>query len=282
MVSKPVYIGGLGFGLKWDMGWMHDTLQYFSADPVFRKFQHNQVTFRNMYSDSENFVLSLSHDEVVHGKRSLVSKMFGDEWQRFANLRTLLAWMFTQNGKKLLFMGCDFGQIIEWNHEAQLDWHLLADKKHEGVRALVADLNKLYRSQPAMHERDCERAGFQWIDCVDSENSVLAVLRCGKRPDDDVAIVFNMTPIPRNRYAIGLPRGGTWRVLINTDDDKYGGSGYLKSRAFAAGGVGKHGRSHSITIDLPPLGAVFLRSDLSNVAPAPVALQEPKKPSKNT
>jgi 1,4-alpha-glucan branching enzyme len=269
MVSKPVYVGGLGFGLKWDMGWMHDSLNYFKADPVFRRFQHNQVTFRQMYSDSENFVLAFSHDEVVHGKGSMLRKMAGDAWQRFANLRLLLAWMFTQNGKKLLFQGTDFAQEREWNHEAQLDWQLLADPKHEGMRRLVADLNALYRSQPAMHERDAERAGFEWIDCVDSEQSVLIVKRNGKRNDDFVVVVLNMTPVPRAAYGIGVPHAGSWRMLLNTDDARYGGSDYNRARVFAAGGIGKHGRPNSIAVTLPPLSALFLRSEHSDeVAPA--------------
>jgi 1,4-alpha-glucan branching enzyme len=261
MVSRPAYVGGLGFGLKWDMGWMHDTLNYFKADPIFRKFQHNQVTFRNMYSDSENFVLALSHDEIVHGKGSLLRKMAGDEWQRYANLRLLYAWMFTQNGKKLLFQGSDFAQVSEWNHESELDWHLLADARHEGVRRLVMDLNGLYRGMPAMHERDAERSGFEWIDCADSENSVLVVQRNGKRTDDNVVVVLNMTPVPRDGYQLGVPHGGAWRVRINTDDARYGGSGYNKSRVFAAGGAGWHGRSCSISLNVPPLSALFLRSD---------------------
>jgi 1,4-alpha-glucan branching enzyme len=261
MVSRPTHVGGLGFDLKWDMGWMHDTLSYFRADPIFRRFQHNQVTFRNMYSDSENFVLALSHDEVVHGKGSLVRKMAGDEWRRFANLRLLYAWMFAQNGKKLLFQGSDFAQNSEWNHESELDWHLLGDAKHEGVRRLVMDLNALYRGQAAMHERDTERAGFEWIDCADSENSVLAVLRNGKREADRVAIVLNMTPVPRDGYRIGVPYSGPWRVLLNTDDARYGGSAYNPARTFAAGGDGRHGRPHSIAINLPPLAAIFLRAD---------------------
>lgn len=261
MVSRPAYVGGLGFGLKWDMGWMHDTLNYFKADPIFRKFQHNQVTFRNMYSDSENFVLALSHDEIVHGKGSLLRKMAGDEWQRYANLRLLYAWMFTQNGKKLLFQGSDFAQVSEWNHEAQLDWHLLADPRHEGIRRLVMDLNGLYRRMSAMHERDAERSGFEWIDCADSENSVLVVQRNGKRSDDNVVVVLNMTPVPRDGYRIGVPHGGAWRLLVNTDDAQYGGSAYNKSRVFAAGGAGWHGRSCSISLNVPPLSALFLRSD---------------------
>ncbi len=274
MVSKPVYLGGLGFGLKWDMGWMHDALAYFKADPVFRRFQHNQITFRNMYSDSENFVLALSHDEVVHGKGSLLRKMAGDETQRFSNLRLLFAWMYAQNGKKLLFQGMDFAQDHEWNHETQLDWHLLADKKHEGVRRLVADLNALYRKMAAMHELDSERAGFEWIDCVDAENSVVAILRKGRRENDDIAIVFNMTPVPRDAYTIGVPRAGAWRVLLNTDDARYGGSDYNKARTLAAAGVGKHGRAASLSLRLPPLAAIFLRAESSDPSPLREAIEK--------
>jgi 1,4-alpha-glucan branching enzyme len=261
MVSRPVYVGGLGFGLKWDMGWMHDSLAYFGADPVFRKNQHHQATFRQMYSDAENYVLALSHDEVVHGKGSLLRKMPGDEWRRFANLRLLLAWMFAQNGKKLLFMGCDLAAKSEWDHESQIDWSLLRQPPHRGVNELVAALNRLYRELPAMHRFDSDRRGFRWIDCTDVDQSVLAILRQCEDPEDDVAIVFNMTPVPRDAYRVGVPRPGIWRKLLDTDDPAFGGSGYERAVAFAAGGIERHGMPASIALSLPPLAAVFLKRD---------------------
>jgi 1,4-alpha-glucan branching enzyme len=259
MVSRPTYVGGLGFGLKWDMGWMHDTLTYFSREPVYRSFHHNQLTFRQLYAHHENFVLPLSHDEVVHGKGSLISKMPGDDWQRFANLRLLLAYMYGQPGKKLLFMGGEFGQWREWNHDESLDWHLLQFASHEGIRRLVADLNRIYASEPALHVHDCSPAGFEWIDCNDSQASVLSFLRRAPEHDSMVLAVFNFTPVPRLAYRTGVPVGGFWRELLNSDAELYGGSNLGNSGGIEAEHVVCHGRSHSLSLTLPPLAAVFLR-----------------------
>ncbi|MFG0316552.1 MAG: 1,4-alpha-glucan branching protein GlgB [Planctomycetota bacterium JB042] len=256
-VTKPTADGGLGFDLKWDMGWMHDSLQAFQADPLFRKGCHDALTFRQIYSDAERFMLPLSHDEVVHGKRSLLDKMPGDVWQKVANLRLLFAWMFAQNGKKLLFMGGEFAQWREWDHEAALDWALLDDPRHAGVKRLVAALNRLYRERPAMHALDAAREGFEWIDCSDARRSVLSLLRL----DGDggaVAAVFNLTPVPRDDERIGLPWGGTWTVRVDTDAEEFGGSGYADVASVEAEEVERHGRPWSATLPLPPLGALFL------------------------
>ncbi len=259
MVSKPTYVGGLGFGLKWDMGWMHDTLEYFRHDPVHRRYHHNQLTFRNMYAGYENFVLSLSHDEVVYGKGSLVNKMPGDAWQRFANLRLLLALMYAQTGKKLLFMGGEFGQEREWSHERSLDWHLLDGPMHRGVRLAVQRLNRLYRSEPALHEMDCGEGGFDWIDCNDSENSVLIFERKGLKPEDRLVVACNFTPVPRQDYAAGVDSGGRWLEVFNSDAEEYGGSGVGNLGAVTASDEPRHGRPFSIWLTLPPLAAVFLK-----------------------
>jgi 1,4-alpha-glucan branching enzyme len=262
MVSRPTYVGGLGFGEKWDMGWMHDTLRYFSNDPIHRRYHHNELTFRMMYAFTENFVLPLSHDEVVHGKGSLIGKMPGDAWQKFANLRLLFAHMFSQPGKKLLFMGGEFGQVREWNHDSSLDWHLLGEELHATLQRWFEDLNKMYRTTPAMHELDMSPDGFEWIDCCDSENSVLALIRRGKSdPEDVVVAVLNFTPLPRYNYQIGVPKGGRWREVLNSDATIYGGSGQGNMGGVDAVPIPLHGRKHSITLTLPPLGAVFLMHD---------------------
>ncbi len=261
MVSRPVYLGGLGFGLKWDMGWMHDTLQYFSRDPVHRKFHHHNLTFRMLYAFTENFALPLSHDEVVHGKGSLLNKMPGDGWQKFAHLRLLFAYMFAQPGKKLLFMGGEFGQWREWNHDLSLDWHLAQYDRHQGVQNLVADLNQLYRCEPALHEMDCDPFGFEWIDADDSEQSVLSFLRKGHTGGDLVLVVFNLTPVPRTHYRVGVPRAGFWREVCNSDAVSYGGSGWGNWGGAEANQEPCHGRPYSLSLSLPPLGAVFLRSE---------------------
>jgi 1,4-alpha-glucan branching enzyme len=259
-VSRPSYLGGLGFGLKWDMGWMHDTLKYFSEDPVYRKYHHSQITFRAMYAFAENFTLPLSHDEVVHGKGSLIGKMPGDEWQKFANLRLLLACQWAQPGKKLLFMGCEFGQWREWNHESSLDWHLVQEgNAHNGVQKLVGHLNWLYRHEPALHEGDVTPSGFEWVDANDSEQSTLSFLRKSERTGDLILAVFNFTPVPRANVRVGVPRPGFWREILNTDASHYGGSGQGNHGGVEAAPLGWHFRSHSLHLTLPPLGAVFFK-----------------------
>ena len=258
-VSRPTYLGGLGFGYKWDMGWMHDTLDFMSHDPVHRKYHYNQLTFRLMYAFSENFVLPLSHDEVVHGKRSLLSKMPGDEWQKFANLRLLFGYMYAQPGKKLLFMGGEFGQWNEWNFDASLDWHLLQNPLHRGLQRWVRDLNTFYRGEPAMHVLDCDPAGFEWIDCCDAETSILSLLRKSRSPNDTLAIVCNFTPVPRHNYQIGVPQGGFWQEVLNSDAPLYGGSGQGNFGGTAAVPVPCHGRDYMLTITVPPLGLVAFK-----------------------
>jgi len=260
MVSRPLYVGGLGFGMKWDMGWMHDTLRYFARDPIHRRFHHNDLTFRMMYAFTENFVLPLSHDEVVHGKGSLWGKMPGDDWRRAANLRLLFSHMYANPGKKLMFMGGEFGQVREWNHDASLDWHLLEDPFHAGVQRWVEDLNKAYRDEPALHELDMSPDGFEWIDCCDTENSVTALLRRSSQPGDFVVAVMNFTPSPRHNYQIGLPVGGHWDEILNSDAEIYGGSAQGNMGGVDAVPIPLHGRRWSATLTLPPLGAVFLRS----------------------
>ncbi len=257
-VSRPNYLGGLGFGFKWDMGWMHDTLAYLARDPVHRRFHHNDLTFRGLYAFHENFVLPLSHDEVVHGKGSLLQKMAGDEWQKRANLRLLFCNQWATPGKKLLFMGCEFGQEREWNHDASLDWHLTGDARHAGLQRLVADLNELYKRETAMHELDVDAAGFEWIDANDSNQSVACFLRKNKQ-GEPILVVLNYTPILRAGYRVGVPRGGHWRELLNSDATVYGGSGVGNYGGADANQGPFHGREHSLQLTLPPLGAVFLK-----------------------
>ncbi len=259
MVSRPVYLGGLGFGFKWDMGWMHDTLDYFAKDPVHRKFHHNLLTFRTIYAWSESFVLPLSHDEVVHGKGSLAAKMPGDAWQKFANLRLLYAYMVAQPGKKLLFMGSEIGSWREWNHDSSLDWHLTAEPLPAGLGRFLGDVLKLYRDEPALHQLDADPQGFEWIDCSDAINSTLALLRQGDEPGESVIAVLNFTPLPRTNYRIGAPGGGFWRELLNSDAPIYGGSGQGNFGGIEAAPLPLHGRTHSLALTLPPLGAVFLK-----------------------
>jgi 1,4-alpha-glucan branching enzyme len=259
MVSRPNYVGGLGFGLKWDMGWMHDTLEYFSKDPIHRKYHHNSLTFRMLYAFHENFVLPLSHDEVVYGKRSLLGKMPGDDWQKFANLRLLFGYMFAQPGKKLLFMGGEFGQWREWVHDESLDWHLLEYAPHRGLQRWVEDLNRLYRNEAALHELDCQPAGFEWIDCNDAEGSVVSLIRRGKSADEVVLVVCNFTPVPRYDYRVGVVRGGFWRELLNSDATEYEGSGQGNKGGVESAPAACHGRPYSLNLTLPPLGIVFFK-----------------------
>ena len=259
MVSRPTYIGGLGFGMKWDMGWMHDTLDYFSKAPIHRKFEHQRLTFRMLYAWSESYMLPLSHDEVVHGKGSLLTKMPGDDWQKFANLRLLYAWMYAQPGKKLMFMGDEFGQWREWDHDSSLDWHLLQFAEHGGLSHWVGDLNHLLRSERAMHELDFDPAGFAWIDCTDADNSVVALTRRGSRPEDIILAVFNFTPVPRHNYQLGAPVEGHWQELMNSDSTMYGGSGQGNLGGVDAVPISRHGHRHSLTLTLPPLGALFFK-----------------------
>lgn len=260
MVSRPTYLGGLGFGLKWDMGWMHDTLEYMTLDPVHRSYHHDKLTFRMLYAFHENFILPLSHDEVVYGKRSLLSKMPGDEWHKFANLRLLLAYLYAEPGKKLLFMGGEFGQWREWVHDDDLDWELLRLPPHAGIQNWVADLNRLYREEPALHELDCDAKGFEWIDCSDAPASVLGLIRKGKSTDAIVLVALNFTPVPRRNYRVGTPRGGYWREILNSDAREYGGSGLGNLGGAEAAPIPCHGRPYSLNLTLPPLAAVFFRS----------------------
>jgi 1,4-alpha-glucan branching enzyme len=259
MVSRPIYVGGLGFGLKWDMGWMHDTLKYLAVDPVFRKYHHNTLTFRMLYAFHENFLLPLSHDEVVYGKGSLLAKMPGDDWQKFANLRLLLGYMYGQPGKKLLFMGGEFGQWSEWYHEASLDWHLLDQPRHAALQRWVEDLNRVYRQEPALFSQDFSLAGFQWIDCNDWEQSVITFLRHG-RAGEMVLVSCNFTPVPRLHYRVGVPQGGFWREILNSDAVDYGGSGHGNLGGLEAAAIPCHGRPHSLNLTLPPLGLVFFKA----------------------
>jgi 1,4-alpha-glucan branching enzyme len=260
MVSRPTYVGGLGFGLKWDMGWMHDTLKYLTHDPIHRRYHHENLTFRMLYAFHENFVLPLSHDEVVHGKGSLLAKMAGDDWQKFANLRALFGYMYAQSGKKLLFMGGEIGQWNEWSHENSVDWHLLQWEPHAGVQRWVADLNRVYRSEPALHELDLDPNGFEWIDANDSDNSVITFLRRGHSTQDLILVVLNFTPVPRSDYHIGVPRGGYWSELLNSDALPYGGGGWGNFGGLDASPVPCHGRSHSLCVTLPALSALFFKS----------------------
>jgi 1,4-alpha-glucan branching enzyme len=261
LVSRPTYVGGLGFGLKWDMGWMHDTLAYMAEDPVHRKFHHGQLTFRMIYAFNENFVLPLSHDEVVHGKKSLLSKMPGDEWQKLANLRLLLAYMYSSPGKKLLFMGTELGQWEEWDHDEALPWHAMDDPNRRALSRLLAALNEAYRNEPALHALDYDPTGFEWIDTNDADRSVISYLRKSPGGKEQIAVVCNFTPVPRYNYRIGAPRGGFWRELLNTDANEHGGSGHGNLGGVEASPVPCFGRMHSLTLTLPPLGAVFLKSD---------------------
>ena len=257
MVTKPVHLGGLGFGEKWNMGWMHDILEYFSKDPVHRKHHHSELTFSIWYAFSENFVLPLSHDEVVYGKGSLLEKMPGDDWRKFANLRLLLGYMFTHPGKKILFMGGEIGQRKEWDHDQSLDWNLLEYDSHQGIHNWVRDLNRFYGKTPALYERDFDQNGFEWIDFSDWENSVVSFLRRGKSPEEAVLVVCNFTPVPRNNYRVGVPEKGVWKEALNSDSRGYWGSGQGNMGKAEARPIPYHGRTHSLSLTLPPLSVLI-------------------------
>ncbi len=259
MVSRPVHVGGLGFGYKWNMGWMHDTLRYISKDPIHRRYHHNDLTFGLLYAFQENFVLPLSHDEVVHGKRSIMGRMTGDRWQRFATLRAYYAFMFMHPGKKLMFMGGEIAQESEWNYNDSLDWHLLSDPLHSGVHDLVRDLNFLYRETPALHRLDCDGRGFSWIDCNDRDNGVLSFLRHSGEEDGDVVVVCNFTPVVRTGYRVGVPRPGWYSERLNTDADLYGGSNVGNSGGVIAMEESWHGHPYSLSLTLPPLAVTILQ-----------------------
>jgi 1,4-alpha-glucan branching enzyme len=257
-VSRPTYAGGLGFHYKWNMGWMHDTLQYVSRDPIHRPYHHGEMTFGLVYAFNENFVLPLSHDEVVHGKGSLLCKMPGDRWQRFANLRAYYGFMFGHPGKKLMFMGCEFAQEREWNHEHSLDWHLLAEAQHAGVQRLVRDLNRLYHASPALHTQDFSAAGFEWIDHDDAPRSLLSFVRKG-RGGQSMLVVCNFAPVVHHGLRLGVPEAGRWQERLNTDSAHYGGSNVGTPLGLASTeAVPSHGRAQSVVLTLPPLATVFL------------------------
>jgi len=256
-VSRPTHTGGLGFGLKWDMGWMHDTLRYFKRNPAHRKFHHGELSFRMVYAFQENFVLPLSHDEVVHGKGSLFGMMPGDQWQRYANLRLLFGYMYAMPGKKLLFMGDELALWPEWNHESSVEWHVTQDRHHAGVQHWVRDLNRFYQSEPAAHQGDCSPGGFEWIDFSDASNTTLFFLRKARSRDDLLLAAFNFTPVPRHNYRIGVPRGGQWNESLNSDAQIYGGSGQGNYGGTTAEAVTSHNRPYSLKLTLPPLAAVF-------------------------
>ncbi len=258
MVSRPTYVGGLGFGYKWDMGWMHDTLKYFALDPIHRKHHQNDLTFRMLYAYNESFVMPLSHDEVVQGKGPLWDKMAGDEWQKFAGLRLMFAYQWGMTGKKLIFMGDEIAQRQEWRHDQSIDWHLLKHEPHKGVQAVVRDLNKLYAAEPALHELDNQPGGFEWIDCTDAANSVICCLRKSKG-DDVIVMAFNFTPVPRHNYRVGVPGPGSWAEVMNTDAGVYGGTNVGNNGGVYAEFAPMHGQKYSVSLNLPPLGAVFFK-----------------------
>ncbi len=259
-VSRPVYTGGLGFGFKWNMGWMHDTLDYFTKDPIHRKYHHNNLTFGFLYAWSENFILPISHDEVVHGKRSLMDKMPGDLWQKAANLRCLLAYMWSHPGKKLLFMGGEFGQFHEWNCDGSLQWDLLQWKDHQGIQNLVRDLNRLLKTNPALYEADSDPIGFQWIDANNADNNIVSFLRRSPETGKNLVCVGNFAPVPRHGFRVGLPIAGVWREALNTDAALYGGSNVGNNGAAHAENVPWNGQPYSAVITLPPLGVLWFES----------------------
>ncbi|PIS30584.1 1,4-alpha-glucan branching enzyme [Candidatus Saganbacteria bacterium CG08_land_8_20_14_0_20_45_16] len=259
LVTRPTDVGGLGFGLKWNMGWMHDTLKYFSVDPLHRKYHHDQLTFSLCYAFSENFQLSLSHDEVVHGKGALFGKMPGDDWQKYANLRLLFGYMFGHPGKKLMFMGNEFGQWREWSHEESLEWHALDHQTHQGVKDWVRDLNQLYKAEPALYELDFSSDGFDWLDLSDWESSVISFIRKGRASQDKILVVCNFTPVPRHNYRLGVPAGGQWQELLNSDAKDYGGSGLGNHGSCQTDPIPSHGHPNSLNLLLPPLSVLFFK-----------------------
>jgi 1,4-alpha-glucan branching enzyme len=260
-VSRPTHVGGLGFGLKWNMGWMHDMLDYMSQDPVFRAYHHNRITFSLLYAFSENFILPFSHDEVVYGKGSMIGKMPGDDWRKFANLRLLYGFMFGHPGKKLLFMGGEFGQWAEWNHDRSLDWHLLSFPFHSGLRRWVRDLNTLYRGQPALFDLDFAPEGFEWVDCNDSQRSVISFIRHGQDRENMLLFVCNFTPVPRANYRVGAPLEGRWKEILNSDAPLYGGSGQGNEGGLETAPLPIHGRPYSLSMTLPPLGLLVFQPE---------------------
>jgi 1,4-alpha-glucan branching enzyme len=253
-VSRPTYTGGLGFSLKWNMGWMNDTLRYFQKDPIHRKYHHDELTFSLIYAFTENFMLPFSHDEIVHGKGSLLDQMPGDLWQKFANLRLLYSYMWTHPGKKLLFMGCEFGQWNEWNCNEDLQWDLLKWESHKGLQNLVGDLNRLYRSEPALYEQDFDGAGFEWIDCQSRDESVLGFIRRAKDPNDFVVVCANFTPAPRIGYRMGVPTAGKYMEIFNSDSEYYAGSNVGNGMGVDSEKIEAQGRPHSIELSIPPMG----------------------------
>jgi 1,4-alpha-glucan branching enzyme len=258
-VSRPVYLGGLGFNMKWNMGWMNDTLRYMRKEPIHRRYHHDELTFSLIYAFSENFCLPLSHDEVVHGKGSLIGQMPGDLWQKFANLRLLYTYQWTHPGKKLLYMGSEIAQWHEWNHDDSVQWDLLQWDTHKGVQRLVGDLNSLLRREPALYEADFEGHGFEWVDVQNRDDSILSWIRKAKDPHNFVLICANFTPVVRHNYRVGLPRGGWYREIFNSDSQYYGGSNVGNPPSLQADDIPHHGRPHSLNITLPPLAAVVLK-----------------------
>jgi 1,4-alpha-glucan branching enzyme len=258
-VSRPAHLGGLGFTYKWNMGWMHDLIEYTHTDPIYRRWAHTQLTFSMLYNYSENFILPFSHDEVVHGKGPMLDKMPGDAWQKHATLRALYGFMIGHPGKKLLFMGSEFAQSREWNHDRSLDWHLLDDPLHAGMRRYVQTLNWFLHSEPALHETDFDPSGFRWIDCNDNENSVVSLVRMAKDPHDFVVMVFNFTPVPRYEYRIGVPAPGYYAELMNSDAAVFGGSDVGNGGGVATDAVAAHGYAHSLRLTIPPLGCLLLK-----------------------
>jgi 1,4-alpha-glucan branching enzyme len=280
MVSRPVYLGGLGFGMKWMMGWMHDTLRYFGTDPIYREYHQNDITFSLYYAFTENFMLPLSHDEVVHGKGSILQRMPGDEWQRFANLRALYSCMFTHPGTKLLFMGAEIGQFGEWNYKSSIDWHLLEHAPHHGVQELIKALNTLYKQEKALYELDFSAQGFEWIDLSDHRNCVISYLRKAADPNDFVAVVANLTPVPHENYRLGMPEKGNYDVIFNSDDKKYFGSDYSDIKKYEATEIARNGREYSVALTLAPLSVIVLKPSTKKVKKASTKSTEKKTAAK--